>query len=131
MIPRHATHSILLNFVLPSFIKEFTQQTGYNLKEIFFYYPILFDEGHQYVENLTLKVIDEEMQKANIELQNENYLTKDSVKKILQMEYLRLHCSFEGDQRIWKASSLSSYVFYIEREVIIHKKTKLCKKASP
>jgi hypothetical protein len=94
MIPRHATHSILLNFVLPSFIKEFTQQTGYNLKEIFFYYPILFDEGHQYVESLTLKVIDEEMQKANIELQNENYLTKDSVKKILQMEYLRLHCSF-------------------------------------
>ena len=70
MIPRHATQNILLNFVLPSFIKEFTQQTGYNLKEIYFYYPIMFDEGHRYVENITLRVIDEEMRKANIELQN-------------------------------------------------------------
>jgi len=32
MIPRHATSNILLHFVLPSFVKEFTQQAGYNLK---------------------------------------------------------------------------------------------------
>jgi hypothetical protein len=38
---------------------------------------------------------------------------------------------FEGDQRIWKASNLSSYVFYIEREVIIQQKLNASKKATP
>ena len=47
------------------------------------------------------------------------------------MEYLTLHCTFEGDQRIWKASNLSSYVFFIEREVIMQKKIKMSMKAKP
>jgi len=71
------------------------------------------------------------MRKANIELQNENYLTKESIKKILQMEYIILQCSFEGDQRIWKASQLSSYMFFIERELMIQRKASLSRSVTP
>lgn len=47
------------------------------------------------------------------------------------MEYLTLHCMFDGDQRIWKATNLSSYIFYMEREVIMQKKMYALKTATP
>lgn len=47
------------------------------------------------------------------------------------MEYLTMHCMFEGDQRIWKASNLSSYVFYMEREVIMQQRLNASKRAAP
>lgn len=53
------------------------------------------------------------MRRANIELQNENYLQKQSIKKIIEMDYVGMRCMFEDDQRIWKATNLAAYIFFI------------------
>lgn len=63
------------------------------------------------------------MRLANIELQNEKFLQRESIKKIIEMDYVEVRCMFQDDQRVWKATNLASYIFFIEREVIKFKKT--------
>lgn len=41
------------------------------------------------------------------------------------MDYVGLRCMFEDDQRIWKATNLAAYVFFIELEILRFKKSQL------